>query len=260
MQEPSSPVRLDRDGPIARLTLNRPEVLNALDVASARALLAACQAVAAADGVRVLVIAGAGRAFMAGGDVKAFHGDDPRQAIDDIITAAHGAVAILRRLDLPVLASLHGAVAGFGLSLALACDLAVAAEGTRFSLAYSKLGTSVDGGSSFFLPRVVGLRRAMEIALLAETFDAAEALRLGLVNRVVPADALADETMALARRLAEGPTVAYGRIKRLMHDGAALEAQLERERLSFLDCSGTDDFAEGVAAFLGKRAAVFHGR
>jgi 2-(1,2-epoxy-1,2-dihydrophenyl)acetyl-CoA isomerase len=260
LQEPSSPVRLDRDGPVARLVLNRPDVLNALDVASARALLAACEAVAADDGVRVLVVAGDGRAFMTGGDINAFQGDDPRPAIDDIIRAAHAAITILRRLDLPVVASLHGAVAGFGLSLSLACDLAIAAEGTRFGLAYSKIGTSLDGGSSFFLPRIVGLRRAMEIALLAETFDAAEALRLGIVNKVVPAASLADETMVLARRLAEGPTFAYGRIKRLLHDGAGLEQQLERERLSFLDCAATDDFAEGVASFLAKRRPVFHGR
>lgn len=260
MQEHSAPVRLDRDGPIVRLVLNRPEVLNALDVASARELLLACETVAASDGVRVVIVCGEGRAFMAGGDINTFHADDPSQAIDDIISAAHGAIAILRRLDVPVLASLHGAVAGFGLSLSLACDLAIAAEGTRFSLSYSKIGTSVDGGASYFLPRIVGLRRAMEISLLAETFDAAEALRLGIVNRVVPAPSLAEETTALARRLADGPTFAYGRIKRLLNGGAELEEQLERERLSFLDCARTGDFAEGVSSFLAKRPPVFHGR
>lgn len=262
MHESKSPVRLERVGAVARLILDRPEVLNALDVATAEALLAACETVAADRAVRVLLVQGAGRAFMAGGDIGCFRGADAQRTIDAIIGAAHQAVTILRRLDVPVVAVLHGAVAGFGMSLSLACDLAIAAEGTRFTMAYSKLATSVDGGSSWFLPRLVGLRKAMELALLADTFDTAEALRLGLVNKVVPAEVLTAEAEALARRLAEGPTLAYGRIKQLLNGAltAPLGEQLEAERQSFLASSLTADFAEGVEAFQMKRPPVFHGR
>jgi 2-(1,2-epoxy-1,2-dihydrophenyl)acetyl-CoA isomerase len=152
----------------------------------------------------------------------------------------------------PVVASVSGAVAGFGLSLMLATDLVVAAEGTRFNLAYARIGASPDGGATFTLPRLVGLQKAMEIALLADFLDAAEAERLGLVNRVVPADQL---------EAARGPAYAYARTEALLRGALAntLETHLQREQESLTDCSTTVDFAEGVAAFVEKREAKFGG-
>lgn len=257
----AAPVRLLRDGAVALLELNRPAALNALDVPTAHAFHDACTALAADAGVRAVVLRGAGRCFGVGGDLAAMQGDAPAVA-RQLIEALHASVRLLTAMDAPVIAALHGAVAGGSLSLALACDLAVAAEGASFNLAYARIGASCDVAGSWHLPRLVGLRRAMEIALLSPTLDAAEALRLGLVNRVVPAAALEAETMALARRLADGPTLAYGRLKRLLRQAqdTALADQLDAERDAFLDGTGSADFNEGVAAFLGKRTPVFQGR
>ncbi len=161
-----------------------------------------------------------------------------------------------------MIASLKGAAAGFGLSLALAADLAIAAEDAYFNLAYCRIGTSPDGGSSFGLARIVGLRKAMEIALLGDRLDAATARELGMVNWVVPTEALEEETAKLAGRLARGPSHALGATKRLLNAAFdnRLEAQLEAEAEAFAGCAGTADFAEGVRAFVEKRAAKFQGR
>jgi 2-(1,2-epoxy-1,2-dihydrophenyl)acetyl-CoA isomerase len=161
-----------------------------------------------------------------------------------------------------VIASVHGAVAGAGLSLALACDFAIAAEGTRFTFAYANIGASCDLSGSWSLPRLVGLRKALEIALLGQPLDAAEALRLGLVNRVVPEAELETQTLALAQRLASGPAQSIAQMKRLMrisfeHD---LRGQLDAERSAFLACATGADFAEGVDAFIAKRPPRFGGR
>lgn len=257
------PVLLKVDGPIARIVFNRPKVLNALSVAAAEAFLAASRAIAADSANRVVIISGEGRAFMAGGDVSAFTGEteDVRARVRTIMEPLHEGLEILAGLRQPVIASVHGAVAGAGMSIALAADLAIAADNAIFTLAYSKLGTTPDGSSSWSLPRLVGLRKAMEIALLSDVYDAPEALRLGLVNRVVPAADLASETENLARRLAEGPTFAYGKIKSLLRGSLdnSLHTQLVAEAEAFGACIGTADFAEGVSAFLAKRPAKFTG-
>lgn len=256
-----APVQLRRDGAVATLSFARPGALNALDVATARAFHAACRALADDRGVRAVVVRGEGRAFGVGGDLAAMAGDATAVA-DELIASMHAGVVLLAALDAPVIASLHGAVAGGSMSLACACDLALAAEGTTFNLAYARIGASCDLSSSWHLPRLVGLRNAMQIALLSDTFDAAEALRLGLVSRVVPAADLERETMALARRLASGPTLAYGRLKRLLRQSFVndLPSQLDAEAEAFRASTRTHDFAEGAAAFLGKRAAAFEGR
>jgi 2-(1,2-epoxy-1,2-dihydrophenyl)acetyl-CoA isomerase len=162
----------------------------------------------------------------------------------------------------PVVAAVQGAAAGFGLSLMLAADLALVAEDTVFTSGYIHLGTSPDGGMTATLPRVVGLKWAAELMLLGDRFDARRALELGLVNRLVPADALAAEAAALAARLAAGPTHAYGRTKALLQAtlGDAFDAQLRRETESFAACAATADFVEGVRAFVEKRRAVFTGK
>lgn len=263
MSELNDPVLLKIDGPVARIVFNRPKVLNALDVAAANGFLEACRSVAADKTNRVVVISGEGRAFMAGGDISAFAGsvDEVSARVRTIIDPVHEGLEILAALRSPVIASIHGPVAGAGMSIALATDLAISADDAVFTLAYSRLGTNNDGSSSWSLPRIVGLRKAMEIALLSDTYDAAEALRLGLVNRLVPAADLAAETDKLAQRLAQGPTFAYGQIKKLLRRSFdnILHDQLEAEAEAFIECIKTADFAEGVSAFLAKRPAKFNG-
>ncbi|WP_213957924.1 MULTISPECIES: enoyl-CoA hydratase/isomerase family protein [unclassified Variovorax] len=243
---------------VAHIRFNRPRSLNAIDVAVAQGFRMACQRIAEDPQVRVVVVSGEGRAFMAGGDLGAMR-DDPQATAQSLIEGMHGGIRILARLAAPVIASLHGAVAGGGLGLALACDLGIAAEGTRFNLAYPKIGASSDCATSWALPRLVGLRHALEIALLCEPVEAHEALRLGLVNRVVPAASLQSETEAMALRLAQGPREALGRLKRLVRESLerTLDQQLDAEAASFVACAGTSDFQEGVSAFLEKRAPRF---
>jgi 2-(1,2-epoxy-1,2-dihydrophenyl)acetyl-CoA isomerase len=207
------------------------------------------------------VLSGEGRAFMAGGDLPSMRAD-PVNATAALIAAMHPAIEILADLSAPVIASVHGAVAGGGLGLAMACDLIVAAEGTRFNLAYTRIGTSSDCGTSWGLPRRVGLRKALEMALLCEPMDAAEALQAGLINRVVPVAELAAYTDAMARQLEASAPLALGHLKRLMRqsDRHDLHSQLQAEATGFAACASSADFAEGMAAFFDKRAPVFHGR
>jgi len=261
IHDPGAPLRYWVEEGVAHIRFNRPAVLNAIDVPMANGFLQACQAVSQDKEVRVVVLSGEGRAFIAGGDLAAMKAD-PVDTAQALIGPMHGGIALLAAMDAPVLASLHGAVAGGGLGVALAADLAIAAEGTRFNLAYVNIGASSDCSTSWALPRLVGMRKAMEIALLGETFDAAEALRIGLVNRVVPAAALQEETGKLARRLADGPPLALGRLKRLIRDslGRGLQEQLDAEASGFAACAATADFAEGVAAFFDKRPARYQGR
>jgi 2-(1,2-epoxy-1,2-dihydrophenyl)acetyl-CoA isomerase len=246
---------------IVHLVINRPDAMNALDISTARSFREACEKLTAQRDLRAVVLRGTGRGFGAGGDVASMRGD-AQSIILELIGEMNAASKLLAQLDAPVIASLHGVVAGGSLSLALSCDLAIAAEGTRFNLAYANVGATPDVGGTWSLPRLVGVRKAMELALLCEPFDAAEALRLGLVNRVVALDALEDATSNIATRLAAGPTIAYGLTKRLMR--ASFEtpyaAQLEAERQSFAACTATEDFRGAVASFLEKRKPAFHGR
>ena len=200
---------------------------------------------------------------MAGGDLGQFRDAADRPAFTrQILEPLNASLLILDELAVPVIASVQGAAAGAGASIALAADLVIAAEDAKFIMAYAKVGTSLDGGSTWALPRLIGLRRAMEMALLAEPVTASQALDMGLISRVVPAADLRNETRALARRLAAGPTAAYGKIKRLLRDSSTQEypAQLKAELEAFAACAATADFAEGLAAFFAKRAAVFRGR
>ena len=246
---------------VCTITLNRPAALNALNQDLAVGLRDAVLAAEQDQSARCLVIRG-GQNFMAGGDVKWF--DDlvrsrpPAQnriEFERFAGDVHSVIVSLRRMPKPVVASVRGAAAGFGMSLMLACDLAIVADNAYFSLAYSLIGASPDGGSTFALPRIVGAKKAMEIALLSDRFDAATAERLGLVNRVVPAAALDDETARLAARLAGGPTAVYGRTKQLLNASlnSSLESQLQREAEAFAQSASEPAFAEGVRAFIEKR-------
>ncbi len=248
---------------VATITLNRPEVLNALDAEMIGALRTACEEAADDKAARAVVLRGAGSAFLAGGDIAMFHANLPhaaalvRQGGADL----QQAILALQRAPKPVLASVHGAVAGAGISVMAAADLAIAAEGTRFTMAYSKIGASPDGGATYSLPRLVGYRKAIELMLLADVFDAQAALAARLVNWIASPEALPAETERLAQRLARGATTAFGETKRLAQQGydRPLVAQLEDEIEAFARCAGTADFAEGVAAFMQKREPEFRG-
>ena len=256
---------LARDGPVATLTLNRPESMNTLDLAMIDALVAHFATIAADPTLRCVVVNGAGKHFMAGGDIRMFAeqlsapADLRQKEFSGIVSRVHAAIDQLHRMPQPVIASVHGAVAGFGLSLMCACDLAIAADTSYFTSAYRHIGLTPDGGSTWTLPRVVGVKKAMEIVLLGERFGADEALRLGLLNRVVPEAGLAAATAAIAQVIATGPALAMTNGKRLINQSLAqsLSAQLAAEATSFGACASRPDFAEGIRAFLDKRAPRF---
>lgn len=262
-EQDAAAVQLTVADHIAEISFNRPRVLNAIDVATASAFRDAVAAVKADPTVRVVVLTGAGRAFMAGGDLGYFRdaGEDAPAAARRLIAPIHDGILMLSAMSQPVLACLQGAIAGAGMSVALAADLAIAADDVVFNMAYIKIGATPDCSGSWSLPRLVGARKALEIALLADNLDAAEARRLGLVNWIVPRDELRSRAWAIARRLAEAPPVAVSGIKQLfsasLHN--TLQAQLEAEENTFARCAETRDFREALAAFFEKRTPQFEG-
>jgi 2-(1,2-epoxy-1,2-dihydrophenyl)acetyl-CoA isomerase len=258
-------VSLHRRGAVATIELDRPQAMNAWDRELGEALRGAVEECAADDAVRAVLVTGAGRAFSAGADLKA--GFDPTpEGLPDIGTALreryHPIIAGIREMPKPVVAAVNGAAAGIGCSLALACDLVLAAESAYFLLAFVNIGLVPDGGSSLLIPSRVGFARAAEMAMLGERIAAPQALDWGLINRVFPDDQLAERAGELADRLAAGPTRSYAGTKRQlnawlysrMHEQLDLEASIQHE----LAASG--DFVEGVAAFVDKRPANFKGR
>lgn len=259
----SDPVIVASAGGVAEIRFNRPDRLNALDVELAEAFAAAVAQVTADASARVIVISAEGRAFMAGGDLAHFRrAADKPAAAAQLIDPIHAALKTLAEAPQIVIGSVKGAVAGGGMSLALGLDLLVAADDTVFNLAYARVAASPDCGGSWALPRLVGFRKALEIALLSENIDAAEALRLGLVNRVVPRAALEQETARLAARLAAGPAVSSANIKSLMRRSLDRThgEQLDAEAAGFKTCAATADFAEALDAFFEKRRPTFAGR
>jgi len=258
-------ILLDIDGGVATLTLNRPNALNALNPQMGEEFVDAVIRCRADSHVRVLIVKGAGRAFCAGGDLKAFAQflqGDPVVTFRTLATRLHAGITEIRHMEKPVIAQVHGAAVGAGMSLALACDLTIAAETAQFIMAYARVGLSPDASSTYFLPRLVGLKKALEIFYTADPIDAREAYRLGLINRVVPEEELEKETRALAQRLASGPSLALGRAKELVYRSLSetLETQLENERQSIALSGLTEDFREGVQAFVEKRHPKFVGR
>lgn len=261
-------VHVEQQGAVAYVTFNRPDALNALDMALASAMDQTLARLAADAAVGVIVLTGAGRAFMAGGDVREFAQtlDVPAAArsayFNQLIDHAHGTVAQIWRMPKPVIAAINGPVAGFGIGLAAASDFSIAAENAGFSLAYCHLGATPDGGATMILPHLCGLKRASELVMLGDRFSAAEAQRLGIVNQVVAADALASTVEALAQRLAGGPLGAHAAAKALLRGPltAAFLAQLLAEKQQFAARANGAEFAEGLRAFLGKRKPDFIAR
>jgi 2-(1,2-epoxy-1,2-dihydrophenyl)acetyl-CoA isomerase len=256
-------LELDRSGAVARVTLSRPEAFNAVNLQMALELRDAMRQVEMDAEVRAVLLTGAGKAFCAGGDVASFHAalPAPEQLIKDIVLPLHDAVTIMTHMDKPVIAAVGGVVAGAGMGLAMAPDLAIASEGARFTMAYTGIGAAPDASTTFHLPRLVGLRRAMELVLENRVLSASEALEWGLVNRVVPDADLQSAATELAERLARGPTRAYGVARRLLHESfeSSLSTQLTREGRALASMGSTADFAEGVSAFVSKRKPDFRG-
>ena len=256
-----------RDDAIVTLTMNRPKVMNALSLEMRAAMFDAIDEIEYDDTVRCVILKGAGGNFMAGGDIKNFSEiakTPPAERaayFERRIHALHPMLFSLQRMKKPVIASVEGAAAGAGMSFMMACDLAIATTDSVYRYAYSAIGASPDGSGSYSLPRLIGTRRALELAILADKIDAETAHRYGLVNFLVAPDKIEEETNKLAQRLANGPTVSYGNIKELMYASHAnsFETQLAMEARNFAQCVATDDWVEGVNAFLEKRKPNFRG-
>jgi 2-(1,2-epoxy-1,2-dihydrophenyl)acetyl-CoA isomerase len=246
-------VRLDIADGVARVMLDRPDVGNAIDIPLARALMKAAIACDESSDVRCVLLTGAGKLFCAGGDIRAFEqaGDEIGAFMKEVTGYLHTAISRFARMDKPLVTAVNGPAAGAGFSLAILGDLALAAPSASFSLAYSGLGLSPDGGSSWLLPRLVGLRRAQELCLRNTRVTAHDAAAIGLVTRVVEGD-LQAEASALAAELAAAPTSALGAARRLLIDSFSntFETQMELESRSMAAQSRTPEGREGVARFL----------
>jgi 2-(1,2-epoxy-1,2-dihydrophenyl)acetyl-CoA isomerase len=255
------PVTLTVEDRVATLTLNRPEAANALDPSLLHAFRDHAESLDDRDDVGVVLLKAAGKHFSVGGDLRFMHDaeDDVADAIYGLASTMHAGILALAELDAPVISVVRGAAAGGGMSLAIAADLVLAAETAHFTVAYTAIGFSTDGGSSWTLPRIVGHRKAIELALLNERVSAQKALELGLVTRVMPDDQLDAEAEQLAQRLAKGAIGAHGAVKRLLRwsSTTSFSKQLEDEAHTIAGLSAAPDGREGVLAFLDKRAPHF---
>lgn len=253
-----------REGAVATLTMNRPRAKNALDPALIAALGAQLREVAGDPAVRAVVLTGAGGAFCSGADLKAAMSQGPGafEHIDEALDRYHTVIRTITSAPKPVVAAVDGPAVGFGCDLALACDLRVASSEAYFQEKFVKIGLIPDGGGTFWLPRLVGLGRALEIMMLGEPIPAARALDLGIVNRVVAPGELAGEADRLARGLAKGPPLALAGMKRAAREGlgGGLEAALAAEKEIQLRCLRSGDCMEGIAAWMQKREPEFQGR
>ncbi|HEX8154519.1 MAG TPA: enoyl-CoA hydratase [Thermoanaerobaculia bacterium] len=249
---------------VATITLDRPEKLNAFTGTMREDLLAALRAAEADAGVRVVVLTGAGRAFCAGGDVEFMSGLQKERDVDSfrrLLDAGRDVILQLASMPKPVIASVNGVAAGAGCNLALACDYRIASDAVKLGQTFVRIGLHPDWGGTWLLPRLVGRSRALEILMTGRMVDANEALSIGMVDRVVPAASLAEETGKLARAIAAGPPIAIAGIKRALaaSERNELRAQLELESEHQLRAFGSRDAAEGMAAFFDKRAPLFSG-
>ena len=254
-----------KDG-VATLTLNRPERMNALGDTLREDFLDAITRTGADPDVRVMIVTGAGKAFCAGGDVKAMNEAKEtgreRPLLDKIAPSRDRTLLAMRDAPQPIIAAVNGAAAGAGMNLALGCDLRLASSAARFSQAFVKRGLHPDWGGTYFLPRAVGTATAAELIFTGDVIDAAEALRIGLVSRVLPPEELMPATLELARKIASGPPIAIRLAKRAIYRNAEsdLRSALEFETFAQNACFDTEDAREGIRAFVDKRTPVFRGR
>ena len=254
-------IRADQHDGVLTITLHRPDVLNAVNDQMLRELYDNLRQAAREAAVRCIVLTGAGRGFCSGQDLRDRSGAGVSSFRDSLRSRYNPVILQIRTMEKPVLAAVNGVAAGAGCSLALAADLRIASDRASFIQVFARVGLIPDSGSTSFLPRLVGLGKALELAYTADPVDAADALRLGLVNRVVPHDDLALQVAAFAKRLAAGPTRGYGLTKRAINHGlhATLEHALDYEADVQEIAGRTADHREGVAAFLEKRQPTFTG-
>ncbi len=249
---------------IAQITLNRPEAANTINKEISLDLMQAAIKCSEDRGIRAVVITGAGAMFCAGGDLKTFsaQGEGLSAYMKEVTVYMHGAISQLSRLDAPVIGAVNGIAAGAGLSLVCGCDYVIAAETARFTAAYTRAGLTPDGGMTYFLPRILGTRRALELILTNRMLSAKEAAELGIVNRVVGAAEVMEQAHAMAVQMANGATKALGTAKRLLYTGwmETLETQMQHESQAIAGISATADGREGIAAFLEKRPPKFTGQ
>lgn len=256
-------IRFEVDAGVATVTFNRPDNANAMDLPLMAELMHAAIRCDEDRRIRAVVVTGEGTFFSAGGDLAGFSGagDEAGVLLKEMTTYFHAAISRFSRMNPPVIAAVNGTAAGAGMSFVAACDLAIAAESAMFTSAYTAASLTPDGSSTYFVPRLVGMRRAMELMLTNRRLSAAEALEWGLINQVVPDGELLATARSLASRLAEGGTLAFGAVKRLLHESFAgtLETQMELEARAIAAMSHTHDGREGIEAFLGKRRPTFLG-
>ena len=246
---------------VACITLNRPDAANSLNLKMTNELMQAAIRCDSDSRVRAVMITATGKMFCAGGDLKAFAeaGDQVSVLAKQMTVSLHAAISRFARMKAPVVCAVNGTAAGGGLSMILVADLVLAAESSKFTLAYTRAGLVPDGSSTYFLPRLVGLRRARELILTNRVLDAREALEWQLVNRVVPDDVLHEEAESLAVKLAEGPLQAHGKVKQLLAEtfSSQLETQMEEESRALSEAVSGAEAQEGIQAFLEKRVPVF---
>ncbi len=256
-------VLFEKKGSVAEIILNRPEQLNAMNLDLVEGLARAVDRCRDPE-IRSVILRGNGRCFCAGGDIRAFKkwSDEGKPILREMPDRLHEMIEALRELGRPVLASVHGAAAGAGTPLALACDLVIASHDAVFNFAYARIGLSPDGSSTYFLPRHVGMKKATELFMTIPTLKAEEARELGLINWVVPSAELKERTEAIATQLAQGPTQVFAKVKRLLKETytRTLHEQLDLESELICESSKTGDFKEGIRAFLEKRPPAFQGR
>lgn len=249
---------------IARIAFSRPQHMNTFNDVMARELVDVTEKIKSDSNIRAVLLHGSGHLFMAGGDISFFLNQLDRMpdCVMDIVNQLKTSVMNLMYMQKPVLASVHGSVAGVGMSLMMACDVVLAAQETKFNLAYSGIGISPDGGASYHLPRIVGVKKAMELLMFSDVFDTQTALSLGLINWVTPQSSLILETEKILHRLSQGPTQSYAQIKKLVHQSweTPLESHLLHEGEGFAHCSTTQDFKTGIQAFLKKQKPEFLGK
>ncbi len=249
---------------VGHIIFNRPDAANAINLELAREFSDAVRRCNEDPKVRAVLLSGNGKMFCAGGDLKAFAAQDPSELpgyLREVTHFLHGAISTLAHMSSPVIAAVQGSAAGAGFSLACACDFVFAAESAKFTMAYTRAGLTPDGSATYFLPRIVGYRRTLELAITNPVLTAQQARELAIVTRVVPDAELIAQARAFAEEMASGPTLAYGGVKRLLLDSAAnpLDTQMAHETDWISQMARTKDGREGITAFVAKRAPKFNG-